>query len=339
MTWPAQTPPQAFIWRRLHSLTGAWLSLFLIEHLLVNSQAALFIGEDGYGFVHAVNAIKNFPYLPLIELFLLGVPIFVHLVWGIKYLKTRAINSFETDGSKPSLPQYSRNHAYSWQRITSWILLFGLLAHIIHMRFIEAPLETRLGIQKHYLVRLNADKGLYTLAARLDAKLYNQEQIKIEEKAFLSRTQNKLLEDSEGTFAASIPKRIEKEGAEKEENPQVLIREQQKKQEREWLKTLKKKPLKGNEVMAVTPSFGVAELLMVRETFKMPTMIVLYTLFVLAACYHGFNGLWTFMITWGVTLTALSQRYMRYLATALMVMTAFWGMAAIWGTYWINLKN
>ncbi|KIA76522.1 hypothetical protein DB43_AD00010, partial [Parachlamydia acanthamoebae] len=55
--------------------------------------------------------------------------------------------------------------------------------------------------------------------------------------------------------------------------------------------------------------------------------------------YHGFNGLWTFMISWGVTLTALSQRYMRHLATALMVIVAFLGMAAIWGTYWINLKS
>ncbi|WP_059360472.1 succinate dehydrogenase [Parachlamydia acanthamoebae] len=339
MTWIAQAPPQAFIWRRLHSLTGAWLSLFLIEHLLVNSQAALFIGDDGYGFVHAVNAIKNFPYLPLIEIFLLGVPILVHLVWGIKYLQTSAMNSFKTDGSKPALPQYSRNHAYSWQRITSWILLFGLLAHIIHMRFIEYPLSTHVGTQKQYMVRLNADKGLYTLAARLGVKLYNEEQIKMEEKVTMSRAHNRPLGETWSGIASSIPQIFEKDAAKKDESPQMLIFEQQKQEELKWLKVLQERSLKDNEVIAVTDNFGVVELLMVRETFKMPVMIVLYTIFVLAACYHGFNGLWTFMISWGVTLTALSQRYMRHLATALMVIVAFLGMAAIWGTYWINLKS
>src|ERR1700719_477349 len=80
--------PQAFIWRRAHSLTGLWLVLFLIEHLIVNSQAALFVGDNGNGFVNAVNSIKDLPYLPVIEIFLLGVPFLIHGLWGIKYLLT-----------------------------------------------------------------------------------------------------------------------------------------------------------------------------------------------------------------------------------------------------------
>ena len=83
----------------------------------------------------------------------------------------------------------------------------------------------------------------------------------------------------------------------------------------------------------MAPSFGIAELLMVRDTFKSPLMILLYTGLVLAACFHGFNGLWTFMISWGITLTARSQRLMRTLATGLMVLVTFLGLAAIWGTY------
>src|SRR4026207_984938 len=108
--------PSAFIWRRLHSLMGLWLVLFLMEHLFVNSQAALLLGENGKGFVRAVNAIHNLPYLQAIEVTLLGVPILIHLIWGIKYLLTSKSNSGKTDGSSPSLSKYARNHAYTWQR-------------------------------------------------------------------------------------------------------------------------------------------------------------------------------------------------------------------------------
>lgn len=340
MTWVAQTPPQAFIWRRLHSLTGIFLSLFLIEHLLVNSQAALFFGEDGKGFVHSVNAIHDFPYLPVIEIFLLGVPILIHLIWGIKYLRTAAPNAHKTDGATPALPQFPRNHAYSWQRITSWILLIGLLGHIVQMRFLDYPISARVGTQQHYMVHLTMDNGLYTLAPRLGIKLYDGNQIEMKAKETFSRIHDASLGETWGAFAASIPKIFEKERHQSEQlTVQELIYEQQKKERLDWLKALKKFQLKKNEVVAVTDNFGTAELLIVRDTFKMPLMIALYTIFVLAACYHGFNGLWTFMITWGVTLTALSQNFMRYLTTGIMIAVSFLGLAAIWGTYWINLTS
>lgn len=340
MTWVAESPPAPFIWRRLHSLTGIFLSLFLIEHLFVNSQAALFLGGDGSGFVHAANAIRNFPYLPVIEILLLGIPIFIHLVWGIKYLQTSEFNSFRTDGTKPSLPQYPRNHAYTWQRITSWILLFGLLGHIIHMRFLEYPVSARVGTQKHYMVRLNLDNGLYTLAPRLGVKLYDEQEIEMKTKETRSRIHDVSIGETWGAVAASIPKIFEEGIASKrDKTAQELIFEQQKQERMDWLNALKEKPLKKGQVIAIADNFGTAELLMVRETFKMPLMIALYTLFVLSACFHGFNGLWTFMITWGVTLTALSQRVMRHIATGIMVVVAFLGLAAIWGTYWLNLKS
>jgi len=79
-------------------------------------------------------------------------------------------------------------------------------------------------------------------------------------------------------------------------------------------------------------------LLVVRETFKWPLMMVLYTIFVLSACFHAFNGLWTSLITWGVSLTERSQKMMRGLANTLMIVVAFLGLAAIWGTYWVNLR-
>ena len=97
--------PGNFIWRRLHSLTGLFFALFLIQHLLVNSQAALFLGDDGEGFVQGVNSIHNLPYLPIIEVFLLGVPILIHMVWGIFALQTSQSNSFHTHGETPDLSE------------------------------------------------------------------------------------------------------------------------------------------------------------------------------------------------------------------------------------------
>ena len=133
-----RTLTQAFVWRRLHSLTGLFISLYLIEHLFVNSQAALWFGEDGSGFVRAVNSIQNLPFLHLIEIFF-GVPIVLHAAWGIQILRTGRSNSWPSDGSTPSLTEYPRNHAYTWQRITSWVLLVAIVAHVIHMRFYEYP--------------------------------------------------------------------------------------------------------------------------------------------------------------------------------------------------------
>jgi hypothetical protein len=69
------TLPRAFVWRRVHSLMGLWLALFLTEHLLTNSQAALLLGDNGGGFVRTVNWIHDLPYLQVIEVFLIGTPI------------------------------------------------------------------------------------------------------------------------------------------------------------------------------------------------------------------------------------------------------------------------
>lgn len=284
--------PRDFIWRRAHSLTGIWLVLFLIEHLLTNSQAALYIGDDGFGFVKSVNWLHELPYLQVIEIFLLGVPLLIHGLWGVRYLFTGESNSFRTDGTKPSLPQYPRNQAYTWQRITSWILLFGILAHVIHMRFIEYPASAKLDGKQYYMLPVSLDKGLYSLSKRLDFELYDQTKI---------QTASKLSA------------------------------------QKDWAAALIERPLSENQILVVSPSFGTVELLMVRDAFKSPVMILLYTGLVLATCFHAFNGLWTSMISWGVTLTAASQRLMRKIAVTLMIIVTFLGLAAIWGTYWINL--
>ncbi len=318
--------PKAFFWRRIHSLTGIWLVIFLLEHLLTNSQAALWIGDDGSGFVRMVNLIHNLPYLQVIEVGLLGVPIVIHGIWGIQYIREASINSFKTDGSRPSLPMYKRNKAYTWQRITSWVLLFGIIAHVAQMRFINQPTSAVVDGNHYYMVRVGFDEGLYTLSKRLDFNIYNQEAVEVEKKMAPD------IKESFGkSWLAFFDFRDVPEGYE-------LLERQKLREKDQFIKALTAKPLTDGEVIAVSHDFATAMLLVVRETFKWPLMMVLYTIFVLSACFHAFNGLWTFLITWGVSLTERSQKMMRGLANTLMIVVAFLGLAAIWGTYWVNLR-
>lgn len=321
--------PRPFIWRRLHSLTGLFLVLYLFFHLFTNSQAALFFGDDGKGFIHEVNAIHNLPYLIFIELFLLGLPFAVHMVWGIRYLLTSEPNSRQTDGTTPSLPEYGRNRAYTWQRITSYLLLIGIIAHVVHMRILHYPTEAKIGSQERYMIRLNADPGLYTVADRLGVQLFDAEGVERlaqTSPALVSESsigQNDAL-NSDPTAKESIRKRIE---------------EQRLDQQYQLLKDFQENPLAAGQVVAVANSFALPVLLMVRQVFQSLFMALLYTLFVLAACFHAFNGLWTGLITWGVTVNGRIQHISLLVCWALMALTAFLGIAAIWGTYWINLRD
>lgn len=313
MTAPAV--PKSFLWKRLQSLAGFGLVLYLMQHLFVNSQAALFFGEDGIGFIRAVNAIQELPYLLVIEIAVLGIPFVIHGWWGLKYLQTSKANSIVNDGKNPYLG-YGRNHAYTWQRITSWILLVGIIAHVVHMRILEYPVKAREGIDRFYMVRVDADSGLYTVSERLGVKLFSPADI---EKA-----------------KSNLPKTLDRP---ENPSPEWLVKEQNIRQQQDFVKGLAARPLKEGQYIAVAKNFGTAELLMLRETFKIPVMMALYTLFVLAASFHAFNGLWTFMITWGVTLTQRSQHLMLKFSKFLMIVVGFLGLITIFGTYWINLRH
>lgn len=265
MATRTETVSSTFLWRRIHSLMGLWLILYLMEHLIVNSQATLWLGDDGIGFVRLVNSLESLPYLQVIETVFIGVPFAIHMGWGIKRIFSSRINVGRSDGTTPSL-SYERNRAYTWQRYTSWILVFGVIAHVVQMRFVEMPKKIEAG----YVVPLKKDEGLATLAERIHVKL---------------------------------------------------------------------EPVDETRVMAVAKTPGKAMLLMVRETFKSPWMCFAYSIFVIAAAFHAFNGFWTSLITWGAMLSYRSQRAMIPLCWMGSGLLAFLGLAAIWGSYWINLRN
>lgn len=248
--------PLAFFSRRIHSLSGLCIAAYLFEHLYVNSQA----GISNLDFIQSVNGIQLMPYLHVFEICLIGLPIVLHMYWGIGYLRQAAYNSFRTDGTKPSLPRYSRNHAYTWQRGTAWILLFGIILHVYHMRFKEYPEAVGEGHQTAFYVPVDSDQKA---AAGLD--------VQIEER--------------------------------------------------------------GGKRVAKAKDFGTAELIVVRSAFTSPLLIALYTLFVLSACFHGYNGLWTFCCSWGFMVTEKAQRYMLRFCYLVMAVVTCLGLIAIYGTY------
>jgi succinate dehydrogenase / fumarate reductase, cytochrome b subunit len=327
--------PATFIWRRLHSLTGLWLVIFLVEHLVVNSQAALILGENGRGFIELVNSIHNLPYLEAIELFLLSVPILIHLIWGVQYLLTGKFNSSLTNGAKPALPEYGRNRAYTWQRITSWILIFTLIGHIVKFRFLEYPVTANKGSEVLYCVRVTKDPGLYSVAHRLNAALYDNDTIQ------KMRT-NFQAQKKEGRMALLHLQKMQKNSEEGHQAPpssaSIAIQASEFLGEKAWIEALERLPLSSQELVLVAKDFGTASLFTVRDTFKNPIYVILYTIFVLAACFHAFNGFWTFLITWGLVLKMAAQKMMVRVSLALMLLITFLGLAAVWGTYYLNLR-
>jgi len=320
--------PQEFIWRRVHSLMGFWLVLFLTEHLLTNSQAALLLGDNARGFINMVNALHNLPYLEAIEVFLLGFPLLIHMAWGIKYALAAKSNSKSSDGSRPSL-KYGRNRAYSWQRITSWVLLIGIIGHVTKFRFLDYPLSLNQGASSSYFVRISMDNGLYTLGSRLGFQIYDAAAVEKEKQELAARKGEEALVEIAKTVPSSSSHDV---GV-------ILTGAQKYRQKVDWVGMLGKKTLQPGQVIAVTNQFGTASLLTVRDTFKSPVYVGIYTIFVLAACFHGFNGLWTFLITWGALLRMPAQRWGVKFCTSLMVIVTFLGLAAIWGTYWVNLRT
>jgi succinate dehydrogenase / fumarate reductase cytochrome b subunit len=325
--------PKEFIYSRLHSLTGLLIVIFLFEHLLTNSQAALFFGDDGAGFVRMVNFIHDLPYLQVIELTFIGVPIAYHAVIGIQKALYGRSNSFGSkDGTKPYLP-YSRSRAYTYQRWTAWILLVGIILHVANFRFYLYPAEAKEGDKRLFFTRVYFDKGLYTLQDRLGFTLYDQAQISEYKKTL----------DKEMAQQALVDQRLKEIDASSTVfnlEASELGKEKLKATEMEdFYQGLTKRELHSDQVILVTPSFGTSQLMNVRDVFKSPIKAILYTIFVLAAVFHGFNGLWAFTITWGLVVKQISQRRMLKVCVGLMFLLGFMGLSSVWGTYWINLRS
>lgn len=113
--------------RKLHQLSGIVpLGLFLLEHFYTNSKAVN--PETGVSdFNNAVADLQAIPYILLVEIAGIFIPLIYHAVYGM-------IITLEWRPNNLSYP-YGRNWFYTIQRITGIILFVFITFHVLNFRF------------------------------------------------------------------------------------------------------------------------------------------------------------------------------------------------------------
>lgn len=126
-----------FLLRRLHSLTGIIpVGAFLIAHLTTNSSIVwgmLDRGKSEYAhagaatFQHEVNFIHSLPFLLLIEIGGLWLPIAFHSLLGLYYAMSGRSNVGRYG--------YGGNVRYSLQRISGYVGVLFIFYHVATLRW------------------------------------------------------------------------------------------------------------------------------------------------------------------------------------------------------------
>ena len=125
-----------FLFRRLHSLSGVVpIGAFLLVHLTTNASVVWGTVNQVHGdvhggaatFQHEVNFIHSLPFLLLIEIFVLWLPIAFHAGFGIYYAVSGRPNTKHY--------RYGGNFRYVLQRATAWFGLLFILYHVGTLRW------------------------------------------------------------------------------------------------------------------------------------------------------------------------------------------------------------
>lgn len=109
--------------RKLHSLTGVFpLGLFVVLHLFMNAKAL----QGRQAFEESLESFFGFAYLPLFEVLFILLPLLFHGIYGIKLGLS----------ARPKLGQYpySRNWAYTLQRLTGFVAFAFIAYHLYDFR-------------------------------------------------------------------------------------------------------------------------------------------------------------------------------------------------------------
>lgn len=80
----------------------------------------------------------------------------------------------------------------------------------------------------------------------------------------------------------------------------------------------------------VAASFGVeVNFQMMEKILSNPFMLLFYLLGVLSTTFHFANGLWSFLVSWGITVTPQSQRFSTYITLGIFIFLSIIGIRAI----------
>jgi len=129
---------RTFILRKLHQLSGIVpLGLFLLEHFYTNSKAL----AGATDFNAAVKDLQSIPYILLVEIGGIFIPLIYHAVYGLVITAEARPNNLHYP--------YPRNWFYLIQRITGFILFFFITFHVLNFRFGMIPHLNRLSVATH----------------------------------------------------------------------------------------------------------------------------------------------------------------------------------------------
>jgi succinate dehydrogenase / fumarate reductase, cytochrome b subunit len=121
----------SFLLRRLHSLSGVVpIGAFLLEHFISNFEA--FRGSQAYG--DQVKFLNSLPFVFLLELFFIWIPILYHGLYGV-YIW------YQGDTNVADYP-WTGNWLYTSQRWTGIIALIYMVQHTYYLRFTGVHLPT-----------------------------------------------------------------------------------------------------------------------------------------------------------------------------------------------------
>lgn len=67
------------------------------------------------------------------------------------------------------------------------------------------------------------------------------------------------------------------------------------------------------------------------EIFSNPVWMVLYVIGLIASVFHFSNGLWSFLVSWGITVGPRAQRVATYVCGVIFVLMTYVGIRAIFG--------
>ncbi|MFJ8264510.1 succinate dehydrogenase cytochrome b558 subunit [Peribacillus asahii] len=68
---------------------------------------------------------------------------------------------------------------------------------------------------------------------------------------------------------------------------------------------------------------------MMADVFSNPIMIAFYIVGIISAIFHFANGLWSFAVSWGLTITPKSQKIMTYVTLVVFVVLSYIGVSAV----------
>jgi len=115
-------------WRRLHSFMGVMpLGAFLVFHLYENSHSLS--GPVVYD--RMVMDLRAMPYLNLLEIVFIYIPLLYHSLYGL-YVWYTGKNNFPQYG-------YARNGLYTVQRYTGIVAFVFIWYHVYDQRLLAAP--------------------------------------------------------------------------------------------------------------------------------------------------------------------------------------------------------